>query len=48
MKSTKSPKTGSDTAYRALIGHTATCPNCRTGPTCPTAVRLGRAWKAAR
>ncbi|MFD7860905.1 hypothetical protein [Streptomyces sp. NPDC059783] len=48
MTSTKSPKTGSDKAYRALIGHTSTCPVCRTGAACPTAAHLGRAWKAAR
>lgn len=37
-----------DTAYRALLGHTTTCAACRAGASCPTAVRLGRAWREAR
>lgn len=37
-----------DTAYRTLLGHTTTCSACRAGVSCPTAVRLGRAWRKAR
>ncbi|MFE7359246.1 hypothetical protein ACFU8Q_40800 [Streptomyces sp. NPDC057543] len=35
-------------AYRTLIGHTYGCATCRAGASCPTAVRLGRAWRKAR
>lgn len=35
-------------AYLAWIGHTITCPTCRAGVACPTAVQYGRAWRAAR
>ncbi|MEV7401751.1 hypothetical protein AB0N93_15330 [Streptomyces sp. NPDC091267] len=35
-------------AYRALVGHTFTCPTCRAGAPCIAEVRLGREWKKAR
>lgn len=38
----------SDAAYRVLLGHTAQCAACRAGAPCPTAARLGRAWREAR
>lgn len=34
--------------YRAWLGHTQHCPNCRTGVSCPTATKHGRAWREAR
>lgn len=37
-----------DVAYRRLLGHTTTCAGCRVGASCPTAVRLGRAWREVR
>ncbi|MDP9948888.1 hypothetical protein J2S51_001642 [Streptomyces sp. DSM 41269] len=37
-----------DTAYRALLGHTTTCTACRTGVNCPDANRLVRAWRDTR
>ncbi|MEU6014438.1 hypothetical protein ABZ826_10385 [Streptomyces sp. NPDC047515] len=37
-----------DVAYRAWLGHTTTCATCRTGASCLTAVRLGRAWREGR
>ncbi len=37
-----------DTAYRALLGHTATCAACRVGVACAVAVRLGRVWREVR
>lgn len=37
-----------DAAYKVLLGHTLTCAGCRTGTPCPTAVRLGRAWRQDR
>lgn len=37
-----------DTAYRAWLGHTATCAACRVGVACAVAVRLGRVWRAVR
>ncbi|MEU5371023.1 hypothetical protein ABZ362_18945 [Streptomyces sp. NPDC005951] len=37
-----------DTAYKAWLGHTQFCAACRAGVCCPTAVRLGRAWREAR
>lgn len=39
---------GGDTAYRIWLGHTQHCPNCRTGVSCPTATKHGRAWREAR
>ncbi|MFD5975582.1 hypothetical protein [Streptomyces bacillaris] len=47
MKTTKAEPTD-DAAYRAWIGHTATCAACRAGAACSTAVRLGRSWREAR
>lgn len=43
-----SPCEGGDTAYRIWLGHTHCCTACRVGVSCPTAVRLGRAWREAR
>lgn len=40
--------TPGDRAYRAWIFHTERCATCRAGRACPTAVALGRAWRAAR
>ncbi|MFI1187250.1 hypothetical protein [Streptomyces californicus] len=37
-----------DTAYRALLGHTTTCTACRAGVNCPDADRLVRAWRDTR
>lgn len=37
-----------EAAYRKLLCHTVTCAGCRSGAACPTAVRLGRAWRKAR
>lgn len=37
-----------DVEYRALLGHTLTCPTCRAGASCPAAARFGRAWREAR
>lgn len=38
-----------DSAYRTLLGHTTVCSACRAvGGLCPTAARLGRAWREAR
>lgn len=37
-----------DATYRAWLGHTQFCAACRAGVCCPTAVRLGRAWREAR
>lgn len=37
-----------DAAYRTWLGHTTTCATCRAGSACPTAVRLGRAWRETR
>lgn len=44
---TKRPSTA-DTAYRTWLGHTLACAGCRSGDPCPTAARLGRAWRKAR
>lgn len=38
----------SDTAYRTLLRHSATCATCRTGLFCPSVAKLGRAWREAR
>ncbi|MFD3978222.1 hypothetical protein ACFWR6_06515 [Streptomyces griseus] len=35
-------------AYRALLGHTLTCPECGTGAGCPTRRRLQRSWRRTR
>lgn len=35
-------------AYRAWLGHTQHCPTCRTGTPCPTATKLGHAWREER
>ncbi|WP_176725310.1 hypothetical protein [Streptomyces sp. DvalAA-19] len=48
MKTTTGAEQTDDVAYRAWIGHTTTCAACRAGAACPTAVRLGRAWREAR
>lgn len=37
-----------DATYRTWLGHTQSCATCRAGASCPTAVRLGRAWREAR
>ncbi|MER7699545.1 MULTISPECIES: hypothetical protein [unclassified Streptomyces] len=37
-----------DTAYRALLGHTMTCTDCRTGAVCPDATKLVRIWRETR
>lgn len=37
-----------DARYRIWIGRTMSCCTCRAGAACPTAVRLGRAWRKAR
>ncbi|MFB7916639.1 hypothetical protein [Streptomyces sp. NPDC056061] len=34
--------------YRTFVAHTYTCATCLAGEPCPTAVRLGRAWRRAR
>lgn len=39
---------GTDGAYRVFLGHTAQCAACRAGALCPTAARLGRAWRETR
>lgn len=39
---------GTDAAYRVFLGHTTHCAACRAGAPCPTAARLGRAWRQAR
>lgn len=39
---------GPDIEYRTWLGHTQSCATCRAGASCPTAVRLGRAWREAR
>ncbi|MEU3227155.1 hypothetical protein ABZ695_28870 [Streptomyces sp. NPDC006976] len=39
---------GPDAAYRTLIGHTVACATCRAGAPCPTAAKLGRAWREGR
>ncbi|MFE7401705.1 hypothetical protein [Streptomyces sp. NPDC057557] len=44
----RTPAAADDAAYSALLGHTMTCTACRSGTSCPTAVRLGRKWRAAR
>lgn len=48
VKTTTRAEQTDDVAYRAWIGHTTTCAACRAGVACPTAVRLGRAWREAR
>ncbi|MEU4176929.1 hypothetical protein [Streptomyces sp. NPDC026589] len=35
-------------AYRTWLGHTQSCPTCRVGVSCPTAVHLGRVWREVR
>ncbi|MEV1044428.1 hypothetical protein [Streptomyces sp. NPDC049916] len=35
-------------AHKAWLGHTQHCATCRTGVSCPTAAKLGRAWREAR
>lgn len=37
-----------EAVYRKLIGHTVVCTGCRAGAPCPTAARLGRAWRKVR
>ncbi|MEQ4610343.1 hypothetical protein ABMX48_29595 [Streptomyces cavourensis] len=37
-----------DTEYRALLGHTISCPTCRADNPCPTAARLRAAVRQAR
>ncbi|MFC8257191.1 hypothetical protein ACFUNF_05975 [Streptomyces sp. NPDC057291] len=37
-----------DEAYLVLIGHTVGCALCRVEASCPTALRLARAWREAR
>ncbi|MFH9610402.1 hypothetical protein [Streptomyces sp. NPDC017448] len=42
-------RTAPDHAYRTLLGHTTTCPNCRAGGApCATATQLMRAWRRNR
>ncbi|MGY3679780.1 hypothetical protein ACVWXU_003403 [Streptomyces sp. TE33382] len=36
-----------DSAYLSYLGHTLACSTCRSGTRCATAIRLGRAWRAA-
>lgn len=48
MTTSTKPATAPDAAYRTWVGHTVACATCRTGAPCPTAVRLGRAWRAVR
>jgi len=40
--------TTGEPTYKTWIGHTTTCATCTAGRACPTAVKLGRAWRAAR
>lgn len=42
------PSDRAEVAYRKLVGHTVVCTGCRAGAPCPTAARLGRAWRAVR
>ncbi len=39
---------GTDAAYRTYLNHTHLCATCRAGVSCPTAARLGRAWRDTR
>lgn len=39
---------GTDAAYRTYLAHTHLCATCRAGVSCPTAARLGRAWRQTR
>lgn len=39
---------GRDASYQSLLGHTMECATCRAGAACPTATRLGRAWRVDR
>ncbi len=48
MSTLTMPAPGPEAAYRMLLGHTTTCAACRAGVSCPTAVRLDRAWREAR
>ncbi|MGW1295173.1 hypothetical protein [Streptomyces sp. NPDC002533] len=41
-------RTTDDATYKTWIGHTTTCATCKAGRACPTAVKLGRAWREAR
>ncbi|MER7696150.1 hypothetical protein [Streptomyces sp. NPDC096095] len=45
---TERPEQTGDTAYKTWIGHTHTCSTCRAGAPCPTAAKLGRAWRDTR
>lgn len=35
-------------SYRALLGHTLTCSDCRAGAECPDRSRLQRVWRRTR
>lgn len=48
MTTTEKPLTAGDRTYRTWILHTERCATCRASRACVTAVRLGRAWRAAR
>ncbi|MFD7429079.1 hypothetical protein [Streptomyces sp. NPDC059814] len=39
---------GSEAAYRTYVSHTSLCATCRAGAPCPTAARLGQAWRQIR
>ncbi|MFF2325561.1 MULTISPECIES: hypothetical protein [unclassified Streptomyces] len=47
IKLSKKPP-ATESAYRTWLGHTLVCADCRLGASCPTAVRLGRAWRKGR
>ncbi len=37
-----------DASYRALLGHTLSCPDCKSDVECPDRRRLQRAWRRNR
>lgn len=41
-------RAGAEAAYRTYLTHTHLCATCRAGVSCPTAARLGQAWKQTR
>lgn len=48
QRSATAPAPG-DPEYRTWLRHTQKCTECRAkGNPCPTALQLGRRWKAAR
>ena len=40
--------TTAEDAYRVYVRHTYVCSACVAGRACPTAARLGRAWRETR